>query len=304
MTDPGTDPVTDPHRGRPGLMPFRLLLDEAIRQARRHFRAIYPSVAIPIATLAASIAVAQALWASRVLKSVGLPETPWNPETILLALAYLALLVVAYNAMQVAAIDALSGRPVSMKRAWRFTVQGRVLGTLFLWYAATLVSVLCCCFPVLYVGPLLSFVPPVMVEEGGFGTRALSRSAELTRYNPERRFLDNPLVKVFLLMVVGTLLSYLVGLLASLPFQLPMVWNAFRAAQGEEVVQNMAVLMWLQVPGRFLSALATTAVYLYICFGIALLFFDTRGRKEGSDLRSEIDSMFPAPAPPQGEQPF
>lgn len=305
MTDLVTDPVADPHMGRPGPMPFRLLLDEAIRQARRHFRAIYPSVAIPVAILATSISVAQALWFSRVIRSAGTPPQPWSPATIVLTLAYLALLIVAYNAMQVAAIDALSGRQVSMKRAWRFTVQGRVLGTLFLWYGATLLSVLCCCFPVLYVGPLLSFVPPVMVDEGGFGTRALSRSAELTRYNPGRRFLENPLVKVFLLMFVGILLSYLVGLLVSLPFQIPMWVDMFRsAARGEEFVQNMPTWMWLQVPGQFLNALATTAVHLYICFGLALLFFDTRGRKEGSDLRSEIDSMFPDPRPPQGESPF
>ncbi len=300
-----TDPGADSHVGHPGPMPFRLLLDEAIRQARRHFRSIYPSAAIPVAILAASISVAQAFWASRFIRSAGTPPSPWNPETIVLTLAYMALLIVAYNAMQVAAIDALSGRQVSMKRAWRFTVQGRVLGTLLLWYVATLASVLCCCFPVLYVAPLLSFVPPVMVDEGAFGTRALSRSAELTRYNPAGRFLDNPLVKVFLLMVVGILLSYVVGLLVSLPFQIPMWIDMFRsAARGEEMAQNLPAWMWLQVPGQFLNALATTAVHLYVCFGIALLFFDARGRKEGSDLRSEIDAMFPGPAPPQGEPPF
>ena len=66
----------------------------------------------------------------------------------------------------------------------------------------------------------------------------------------------------------------------------------------------MPTWLWLQVPGQFLNALATTAVQLYVCFGIALLFFDARGRKEGSDLRSEIDSMFPGSTPPAGDQPF
>jgi hypothetical protein len=297
--------MTEPGFGPPGPMPFRLLLDEAIRQARRHFRAIYPSVAIPVAILATSIGVAQALWFSRVTESAGTLTSPWSPEMILLTVAYLGLLFVAFNAMQVAAIDALSGRPVSMGRAWRFTAQGRVLGTLFLWYAATLLSLICCCFPALYVAPLLSLVPPVMVDEGRFGADALSRSAELTRHNPDRRFLETPLVKVFLLLLVGGLLGYLVGIVVSLPFQIPMWVDMFRSAiRGEDIVQRMPRWLWLQVPGQFLNALAATAVHLYVCFGIALLFFDARGRKEGSDLRSQIDSMFPAPPPSPGEQPF
>ena len=47
------------------------------------------------------------------------------------------------------------------------------------------------------------------------------------------------------------------------------------------------------MPAQFLSSLVRTAVYLYIGFGIALLFFDVRGRREGSDLRAEIDAVFP-----------
>jgi hypothetical protein len=66
----------------------------------------------------------------------------------------------------------------------------------------------------------------------------------------------------------------------------------------------MPTWIWLQTPAQFLNALASTAVHLYVCFGIALLFFDARARKEGSDLRSEIDSVFPGAPPPQGERPF
>ena len=283
-----------------GPMPFRFLLDEAIRQARRHFRAIYPSVAIPIAVVAMAVAAAQALWFSRVAADLGTMRSPfWSPQVLLLTLVYAALLAIAYSAMQVAAVDAIAGRPIDMKRAWRFTLQGRVLGTLFLWYAATLVSLTCCCLPALYVVPLFSLVPPAMVEEGRFGVQALSRSAELTRHNPSRVFFEHPLVKVFLLILVGVLLSYLLGLLVSLPFQIPMYVDMFRkAAAGEDMVQGMPTWLWLQVPAQLLNALASTAVYLYLCFGTALLFFDTRGRKEGSDLRSEIDVVFPPASPP------
>jgi hypothetical protein len=298
--------MTEPALGLTGPMPFRLILDEAIRQARRHFRAIYPSVAIPVAVVTTAMAVAQAFFFSNITESAGAMPLFWSPGMILLMLANMAILFVAFNAMQVAAVDALSGRPVDMKRAWRFTVQLRVLGTLFLNFAATLLSFVLCCFPVLYVAPMLALVPPVMVEEGRFGGEALSRSAELTRHNPDRRFLETPLVKVFLFLLVGILLSYAVGMVVALPFQIPMWIDMFRsAAQGEEVlVQRMPTWIWLQTPAQFLNALASTAVHLYVCFGIALLFFDARARKEGSDLRSEIDSVFPGAPPPQGERPF
>ena len=281
---------------RPGPMPFRLLLDEALRLARQHFRAIYPQVAIPVAVVATLLAVAQALWLSQLTTS--LSAFGMTPGIYLLTLVYVGLLVVAYMAMQVAVLDVLSGRPADMKRAWSFAIQGRALGTLFLWYVSALASVFCCCFPALYVWPLLSFVPPVMVEEGRFGVDALRRSAELTGYDPGQGLWERPIVKVLLFLVVGLIISYLLGLLVALPFQLPMYIDMFRkAASGEDTLQAMPRWMWLQVPGQFLNALVSTAVYLYMCFGIALLYFDTRGRREGTDLRSEIDVVFGGPPP-------
>lgn len=283
----------------PGPLPFRVLLDEPLRQARRHFRAIYPAVAIPVTILATAVATAQAVWFSRLKEDLGSLQTPFlNPAYLGLILVYSALLMVAYNTMQMAAIDAVAGRPVDLRRAWRFTVQGRVLGTLTLWYLLTLASLFCCCVPALVVVPLLSFIPPAMADEGRFGFQALSRSAQLTWYFPRDRWWESPLIKVLLLLLVGVLLVYLVGLLVSLPFQLPMYIGMFRkAASGEDIVQGLSSWVWLQVPAQFLSSLVSTAVYLYVCFGIALLFYDTRGRREGSDLRAEIESAFPVEGP-------
>jgi len=289
---------------RPGPMPFRFLIDEAIRQTRRHFRAIFPSIGIPIAIIAAAVAAVQALAVSRMTTNLGTLPSWWSPELLLLTLIYIALLIVAYTAMQVAAVDAAAGRPVDMKRAWRFAVQGRVLGTLFLSSMAGLASLACCCFPALYVVPLLSFTSPAMVDEGRFGVQALSRSAELTRHNPGRELFEHPIVKVFLLIFLGGLLSYLAGLVVSLPFVVPMYIDMFRrAAAGQDMAQGMSTWLWLQVPSQILNALASSAVTLYVCFGVALLFFDTRARKEGTDLQSEIEEVFP-PAPPPGDLPL
>lgn len=295
----------------PGPMPFRLLLDEALRQARRHFRAIYPAVAIPVTILATAVAAAQAIWFSRLKTDVGSLGTPLlDPGYLGLVLVYSVLLMIAYSTLQVAVLDAIAGRSIDLRRAWRFTLRGRVLGTLLLWYLATMASLLCCCVPGLVVGPLLAFVLAAMVEEGRFGFQAFSRSARLTGHFPPGKWWESPLVKVFLMMVVGVLLIYLVGLLVSLPFQLPMYIGMFRrAAAGQDIVGGVSSWVWLQVPAQFLSSLVSTAVYLYICFGIALLYHDTRGRREGTDLRVGVEAAFPPsssplpppPPPPSGE---
>ena len=53
----------------------------------------------------------------------------------------------------------------------------------------------------------------------------------------------------------------------------------------------MAGLTWVQVPTGALAAMAQAAVQLYVSFGLVLLFFDTRRRKEGSDLESAIEGL-------------
>ena len=170
-----------------------------------------------------------------------------------------------------------------------------MLGTLLLWYVATLASVFCCCLPALVVAPLLVLVPAVMADEGRFGFQALSRSARLTGYFPPGKWWESPLVKALLLLMVSILLIYLAGLLVSLPFQVPLYIGMFRrAAAGEDITQGFSSLVWLQVPAQFLSSLASTAVYLYFSCGIALLFHDTRGRREGTDLRAGIEAVFPS----------
>jgi hypothetical protein len=294
----------------PPPMPFRLLLDEALRQARRHFRAIYPRVAIPVAIASSGVAALQAVWFSKLTVDLGSGPTFLSPGYFAILLIQIGLLVVAGNALQVGALDAVSGRPVDMGRAWRFSLRGRVLGTLALSGLLFAASVFACCLPALVVVPLFSLVPAVMVEEGRFGVSALSRSAELAWHSPPGpgRWQEKPLLKILLLLFVGLLLGYLVSLLVSLPFQIPMYVDIFRhAAAGEDTLRRMSSWIWLQVPAQFLNVLASEAVAVYTSFGIALLFHDARGRKEGTDLRREIDSMFAPPPPPlplSGEPPL
>jgi hypothetical protein len=290
--------MTEPFRPAP--MPFLVLLDEAMRRVRANLRAILPAVALPVAILTALLQVVQILSLRGLLRGerVGLPLF-WTPWVLLMALVLVFVSALAYVAGQVAALDALMGRPIDMGRAWRFAARPAVWGTLFLSGLATFASILLCVVPVLYVAPLLSFTLPAVVEEGVFGGAALSRSADLTRFNPSGRLTESPIVKILVLMLVTTLIGYLAGFVVALPFQAPMFIDIFRhALSGDQDVQAaMSRWLWLQVPGNFLAALVRMAVYLYTAFGLGMLFFDVRGRKEGSDLRSQIDAVFPGPAP-------
>jgi len=286
-------------------MPFSLILDEAMRRVRRHFRAIYPAVAIPLTILATATAVLQALWFRRMTSETG-SDNPFGFSfgTVAVAMLSGAILGIGVIALQKAAVDAVAGRPIDMKGAWRFAVRPAVLGTLLLQGLAIVASAVLCFFPILYVAPLLSLTGPIMADENVFGGTALSRSAELTRYNPQNRFLETPLVKALALIVVAVLISYAVGLLVAIPFQIPMLIDIFKqAASGKE--PNMGAMtkwLWLQAPAQALQTLANVAIYLYSSFGFALLFFDTRNRKEGSDLAAEIDTVF-GPGAPAGDLP-
>jgi hypothetical protein len=298
--------MTDPTSRHPGPMPLLLLLDEGVRLTRAHVRAIYPAVALPVAGISTLAGVMQALDVQSLFKSrTPSPFMFWTPQVFLVTFLLILLSMVAYVAGQVAALDALAGRPVDMRRAWRFAVRPTVWGTLLLSLAAILLSFLCCVLPVFFVAPLLAFAVPVMAEEGRFGLGALSRSAELALFNPSRRLREHPIVKVLVLMVVSTLISYVAALLVALPFQLPMFIDLFRKvlAGNQDVTGVMARWIWLQVPAQLLSSLVSTAIYLYTAFGMALIYAGVRGGKEGTDLWPEIDALFPAASPSSPSSP-
>jgi hypothetical protein len=291
--------MTDPTLARrPGPMPLLPLLDEALRRTRACLPAIFWSVALPLAVLRALLTVFQAVTVRSQVS--GVPDLQriliQNGEILLLAVVVGFISAIAYTAGQAAALDGLTGRPIDMRRAWRFALQPRVWGTLFLVGLALAGALIVCVLPIFYVAPLLSFVTPVMVEEGRFSAAALSRSAELTRYNPTGRLSESPIAKLLVVMLVTTLITILASWLVSLPFQLPMLIDLFRKSLngGQDPQALVARWIWLQVPATFLTTLVATAVYLYSSVAVGMLFFDVRDRKEGVDLRSEIDAVFPA----------
>jgi len=303
----GGDRADGGHRAAPlpfAPVPFTVLLDDAVRWTRRFLRVIYPPIAIPAAVLAGLVAAAQVAWQPSQPMAAA---DPWQSlvrvYTMLAALLpYMLLIGLLYAAMTVAAVDAVAGRAVDARRALRFVVGHRALGTLLLAFLCEGAALIACGLPALYVWPLLRMTLPAMAAEGVTGAAALRRSAELARHNPRRRFLTSPLVKILALMLVVPVISLLATAVLQLPMMLVQTLVFMRrAASGEDFPGWFSSFLWLQVPLRCLASLIVSAVYLYASFATALLFFDLRARREGDDLRLAIAGMTgagPEPPPP------
>lgn len=273
---------------------FRVLIDEAMKRVRRHFGAIYPAVAIPLALLVGPY--------TKEVASVFGSSTPPSPAELLSRLGDIALwvalwtvlLVLSTSALQAAVMDALAGREVNMRRSWLLILSPKALATLFLVTLAYAVSILFCVLPVIYVVALLSLVIPAMVDENRYGFAAMRRSARLARWNSRLKFSENPAVKVLGLFFVGWLLSVAVSTVAQLPLMVAQAIVTVRGVVAGEApdAQTLSTkMMWFQVSSAVLTSLATTAIQLYTSFGLGLIFLDVRRRREGEDLEAALDAL-------------
>jgi hypothetical protein len=293
--------------------PFRILIDEAMTLTRRYFRPIYPAVAIPVSLISVVLSVAQTYWLRGFYQAGGQPDISMLfsgcAGFLVAILAAVIVNTLANTAMVAACVDAVDGKGVDMGRSWRFVLRPEVLGTLVMVWIAVAIGLVLLILPGLYLMIVLSLAAVVMASEGRFGYAALARSAELVRYNPQRRFLANPKTKVGALFLIAWLISMVVGILIHLPFSIVQnVLVARRVASGmpADPAALTGMLLWLQVPSAFLSALVSMAVALYTSFGLSLLYFDIRRRKEGIDLEAAIarlagkpETAMPGPIPAQ-----
>lgn len=286
-------------------IPFRLLIDEAVKLTRRHFRSVYLPVAVPMALVNGLVPVAQALWLNNALYGGAAdPASMIVGFSALMGVALLASVVwgLGYGALLIAAVEAQQGQVVSMKRAWLTMVRPRVLGTYLLVVLSLVVGCVLCVLPGLFLALLFSLILPVMAAEGRYGIDAITRSAQLVRYNPQGGVGKSPLLKVFLIFFIGYVLSAAVGFVVQLPFVVAQQIMIFRAAAegSADPASVMATATWLQVPGNMLNALVTTAVQVYMAMALALFYLDLRRRQEGSDLQAAIHEMARGPegAPP------
>jgi hypothetical protein len=279
-------------------LPFTQVLDEALRLSRRHWRTILVPVAIPLATAAGLMPLMQGLMYRTMSGDNAIPDlrTMFGAlgGFILATLLFLVVYFWAHFALFVAAAEAAAGRTPSMSRAWLFPLRLPALGTYLLWLLAVAVGLVLCCAPGIYVWMIFGLFVPVMVLESRFGPDALRRSVALTTYNPTGAFTADPRVKVF---AVGAA-SWLVGLALTMVVQLPMMavqqlymLHAMSNGADKNPGAMLANMAWLQVPSQMVGVAIQTLTQLFLAFGMALLYFDSRNRKEGTDLETAIAEL-------------
>ncbi len=277
-------------------LPFRMLLDEAAKLLRQNFRRLFFLFALPVAVINGVLAAFQVPFLSRLTQleegnfdgfSVGLTLT-----LICVGVLLLLFMMVLYTAAGALSVDIAAGRPIDGLTRLRFVMKPSRLGTLFLVGVTIFAGMICCFFPGVYAALILSFVVPVMVEEGRTGSGVLSRSSQLVRSNPQGNFLDAPIVKIFVLWLVGTMLSFSLAMLTQLPLGLLQQYLILRDSVGAvEAAGSAWNPLWLQVPASIVGSLASTLAYIYMWIGTALLYFDTLQRKEGTDLEVALDEL-------------
>jgi hypothetical protein len=283
-------------------IPFRILVDEAMRLARRHFGVIYLPVALPIAVITGALVLSQSLFMEEI---AGGAASAFSTTSCFVFLASFVFSMAAFGltaaVLTAAATDGAAGRPVQMGAEWSLVLRPAVFGTLLLSFLTIMAGFLLLIVPGIYLSFGLTFLVPVMVAEGSRGIPAMKRSWALVFYNPWRRFGYSAVTKIFLLYVITFLIAYVVGFVIQVPFTIwTMLKMARTVSQGGTAPnphEMLASLRWLQVVSAVLSSFVRTAVSVYSSFGVALLYYDVVRRKEGTDLASAFDARFGAPVP-------
>jgi hypothetical protein len=80
-----------------------------------------------------------------------------------------------------------------------------------------------------------------------------------------------------------------------------MMFRSIAAGEQQDPAALATRLLWLQVPTAILGTLAQTATTLYVSFGVALLFFDIKARREGADLESLLEELEQRGSPSEAE---
>lgn len=278
------------------LIPFRHLIDRVVNVVRPHLRSVFLPIAVPLTIISLSFVPIQTDWMQQMDAEAATLEEALAMLTWVLVLVPLMVAgyVLIYGALSVAAMDAVAGRPIEMRRAWRFIIAPRAFLTLFLVTFLMGLSFLFCLIPALYVVPVLSFVLPVMVAEKRFGMAAIQRSIELAQFNPSRRWATSPWLQIFLLLFVGWVVQQGLTMLVQLPFVVIQQVIVLREAVGGDAVEASMALSgfgWLQAAINLLGALIMALTWCYPAFGLAWLYQETRRRREGTDLEQAIDAL-------------
>lgn len=287
------------------VLPFSLLVDRAWRITRTHLRGLFVPLALVLGPVALVLNLANGYWSIEATRPSGDPFASCGLFVILfgLVLAGMVAIWAIYGVLMVATVRLTAGEPLSWGRDLRFFLHPRVWGTDLLAWCLIFLGFLACILPGIVLMTMWGLRMPVMVREERFGFAALSRSRELLRNRSGAGWTRHPLLKMFLVVVLGIVLSYAVSLAVQLPptlaGQLLMIREMAAGEAGDPETMMRAVL-WLTIPAGVLASLAQLAVKIYLDFVIAFLHRDQWRRREGRDLEAALDRLQRGVAPGTG----
>jgi hypothetical protein len=206
---------------------------------------------------------------------------------------FLVVVLVGYGALAHMAVGLAAGRKPQASESWRQGIRFRVWGTSLLQALGILVGLIFCLLPGMYFALAWAMAIPVVFEEPAFAhSAALSRSHELSRFNPAGGIGNDPRFRIFLIFTVTVASTWLLSAVAQLPlFVAAAVEAARNIADGRRADDFSALVQWLQVPTSVATSLIQAVMTLLGNLGTAVVYFDIRGRQEAVDLESALDTM-------------
>lgn len=288
------------------VLPFPLLVDEAWRVTRRGFRALFPPLALGLAPVALVMNLASGYWSVEAVEAGSDPFASCGVLLLVFAvlIAGVAAMWVLYGVLFVAVVRLAAGQGLDWGAATRTFLHPRVWGTDLVAWLLVGLGFLACIVPGILLMAIWGLRIPVMVFEGRYGGRALSRSWELLGGAPGSPWTRHPLLKMLLIVVLGTVLGYAVAVAIQLPPSLLTQLLMFRevaAGVAADPGSLMRSVLWLTVPVGVVASLAQLALRIYLDFVVALFYFDQWRRREGGDLDAALDRLAAAVSPGAGE---
>ena len=285
------------------LRPFPVLLDDAVVLTRRGPLSLALLIAVPLIFANVGWAALSSWFAMGTAESADPIFVFGSCGAMLVALpVFVVGQFVAYAMLATAATQRALGGEVTAKSALRFACRLRTIGTLLLTSLLLFASLVALVFPFFVVSALVSYLFPVMLEEGKFGTDAISRSASLAWRNPRRLLGTWPLMLIAGIHGVFFAISTGLSLAAQAPIQVIQQVALFRANLGGGDPTAFTAVLWLQVPLAAITACTSVIAGWYLFGCLALHFLDTRERREATSLERAITSWELAPGAPSPAQ--
>ena len=73
------------------------------------------------------------------------------------------------------------------------------------------------------------------------------------------------------------------------------MWRSILEGSVLDPAELLGKLLWVQVPTQVLGQMLQIAMTLLLCYGLALMYFDLRSRREGTDLLAMLEESSTGP---------